>query len=170
MMTPRLRKISLTIHVSVSVGWLGAVAGFLALAIAGLTNRDPLIVQAADLAMALIAWQVIVPLSLAALLTGLAQSLGTKWGLFRHYWVVIKLLITLFATAILLLHMQPTSRLAEAAARASLSGTDLRALRLQLTADAAAAALVLLVAATLAVVKPPGLTRYGAHRQQRARR
>jgi len=34
-MTPRLRKFVLTAHVTLSVGWLGAVAGFLALAIAG---------------------------------------------------------------------------------------------------------------------------------------
>jgi hypothetical protein len=37
-MTPRLRKFALTAHVTSSVGWLGAVAAFLALAVAGLTG------------------------------------------------------------------------------------------------------------------------------------
>ena len=41
--------------------------------------------RGAYLAMDLIGWFVIVPLSLASLLTGLVQALGTTWGLFRHY-------------------------------------------------------------------------------------
>jgi hypothetical protein len=39
-MTPRLRKFALTAHVTSSVGWLGAVAAFLALAVAGLTGQN----------------------------------------------------------------------------------------------------------------------------------
>ncbi len=38
-MTPGLRKFARTAHVTSSVGWLGAVAGFLALAAAGLTSQ-----------------------------------------------------------------------------------------------------------------------------------
>ena len=96
-MTPRLRKFALTAHVVSSVGWLGAVAAFLALAVAGLTSRDAQVVRAAYLAMDLIARLVIVPAALASLLTGFVQSLGTPWGLFRHYWVLAKLLITVLA-------------------------------------------------------------------------
>ena len=102
-MTPRLRKFALTAHVVSSVGWLGAVAGFLALAAAGLTSQDAQMVRAAYLAMELIAWFVIVPLALASLLTGLVQSVGTTWGLFRHYWVLAKLLVTVLATIVLLM-------------------------------------------------------------------
>ena len=103
-MTPSLRKFALTMHVTSSVGWLGAVGAFLALAIAGLGSQDLQIVRAAYLAMHLITWFVIVPLSLAALSTGIVQSLGTTWGLFDHYWVGTKLLLTVLATAILLVH------------------------------------------------------------------
>lgn len=92
-MTPGARKFALTAPVTASVGWLGAVAGFLALAIAGLTSQDPQRVRAAYLAMDMIGWFVIVPLSLASLVTGVIQSLGTTWGLFRHYWVLFKLLM-----------------------------------------------------------------------------
>src|SRR5215212_10054849 len=102
-MAPRLRKFALTAHVTSSVGWLGAVAGFLALAIAGLTSQDAQTVRAAYLAMELIGWFVLVPLSLVSLLTGLVQALGTAWGLFRHYWILVKLLINVFAAIILLL-------------------------------------------------------------------
>jgi len=110
MMTPEIRKFGLTAHVSSSLGWFGSVAAFLALAISGLTSQDTEMVKAAYLTMNLIGWFVIVPLSFASLLTGVVQALGTSWGLFRHYWVVVKLLITVFATALLLLHMQPVWR------------------------------------------------------------
>jgi len=164
-MTPRLRKFLLTAHVTSSVGWFGAVASFLALAVAGLSSDEVQRVRAAYVAMEVTGWFVIVPLSFASLLTGLVQSLGTPWGLFRHYWILIKFLISVFATAVLLLHMQPTSRLAGVAAERTLSGADLRELRIQLAADAGAALVLLLVATTLAVYKPAGMTRYGRRKR-----
>ena len=162
--SPRLRKLALTTHVVSSVGWLGAVAGFLALAIAGLASSDAQLVRGAYLAMELIGWYVIVPLCGAAFVTGLLQSWITTWGLLQHYWVVIKLLMTIFATVVLVLHMQPVGTVADAAAESSLARGDLRSIRLQLLADAAAAILLLLVAATLSVFKPRGRTRRGRRR------
>lgn len=161
-----VRKFALTAHVISSVGWLGAVAAFLALAIAGLTSDDAQIVRAAYLAMNLTGWYVIVPLSFASLLTGLVQSLGTTWGLFRHWWVVVKFVITIVATALLLLHMQPTTFLADVAAKSALSATDHRGVRIQLVFDAGAALVALLVNTTLSIYKPRGLTRYGWRKQQ----
>ena len=97
---PGLRKLALTAHVTSSVGWMGAVACFLALAIAGLTGQQDQAVRGAYLAMKVTTWAVIVPLCLASLLTGLTESLTTPWGLFRHYWVVAKLVLTLLATVL----------------------------------------------------------------------
>ena len=59
--TPGLRKFALTAHVTSSVGWLGAVAAFLALAVVGLIGRDAQTVRASYLSMELIGWYVIVP-------------------------------------------------------------------------------------------------------------
>lgn len=165
-MTPGLRKLALTAHVTSTVGWLGAVAGFLALAIAGLTSRDARMLTAAYVAMDLTGWYVIVPLCLSSLLTGIVQALATPWRLFRHYWILVKLLIAILSTILLLLHMQATSRLAAAATEMVLSSPDLARLRMQLTADAVAALLALLVATTLAIYKPRGMTRYGARKEQ----
>ena len=36
-------------------------------------------------------------LAYATLVTGLLMSLGTKWGLFRHDWVIISLVLTVVA-------------------------------------------------------------------------
>jgi hypothetical protein len=163
-LTPRLRKFALTAHITCSVGWLGAVAGFLALALVGLTNNDDQTVQAAYVAMDSTGSFVLVPLALASLLTGLVQSLGTKWGLFRHYWVVFKLLMNIFATVILLLYLQTLSDLA---ARATSANGDPGGLRdPSPVLHSGAALLLLVVATTLAVYKPRGMTRYGWRKQQ----
>ena len=158
---------ALTAHVVSSVGWLGAVIAFLALAITGMSSSDAQLVRSAYLALELIGWFVIVPLCGAAFATGLLQSWVTKWGLWQHYWVVIKLTMTLFATIVLVLHMQPVGLVADAAAEGPLGPDELRGLRLQLLADAVAAIVLLLVAATLSVFKPSGRTRYGWRRLRR---
>jgi len=158
-MSPRLRKLALTAHVTSSVGWLGAVVVFLALAVVGLTSQDAQTVRGAYLVMEPAAWLALVPLALASLLTGLVQSLGTTWGLFRHYWVLFKLLIVVFVTIVLLIYMQTFGFMAGVAANPS---ADLGVVRnASPMIHAVLALLVLLVATVLAVYKPRGVTRYG---------
>jgi hypothetical protein len=166
LMAPRVRKLALTTHVTTSVGWAGAVASFLALAVAGLGSQDAQLVRAVYLAMHLITWSLIVPLCFATLLTGVVQSAGTTWGVFKHYWVVAKLLLTALATIILLVHTQPIGRVAALAATSTLSSTDLWQLRLQLVGDASAALFVLFITTTLSVYKPWGMTPYGVRKQR----
>ena len=169
-MSPRLRKFTLTAHVTASVGWLGAVACSVALALAGLTSQDPQVVRAAYLTLELIGWFVLVPLSVTSLLTGLVQALGTRWGLFRHYWVLVKLLMNISATIVLLLYMQTLDHLADVAADTTSSSGDLMRLRdPSPVLHASAALLLLLVATTLSVYKPRGMTRYGQRRQHEER-
>ena len=165
-MTPNLRKFALTAHVTSSVGLLGSIAAFLTLAIAGLNSQDTQIIRAAYLAMDLVARFIIVPLAFASLLTGLIQSLGTPWGLFRHYWVLAKLLLTAFATTILLMKLKMIGYAAHLAAETILPRTDLNAVGMELRFHAAAGLLVLLVPAILSVYKPRGLTSYGRRKQQ----
>ena len=167
-MTPGLRKVALTAHVTFSVGWLGAIVGFLALAIASLTSEDVQLVRASHLAMRLTAWYVIVPFSFASLLTGLVSALGTKWGLFRHYWVLFKFLINLFANVVLLMYMPTLDHFARVAADASLLGGDLNMLRDPSgVVHASLALLLLLVATVLGLYKPRGLTPYGRRKQRK---
>ena len=138
-----------------SVGWLGAVVAYLALAIVGMTSHDAQMVRAAYLSMEVIGWFVIVPFSLATLAAGLIESLGTPWGLFRHWWVLVKFLLTTGATTVLLLHIPTVTRMAGVAADMVLSASDFRALRIQLVTHAAGGLLVLLVATVLSVYKRP---------------
>lgn len=156
-MTPRFQKLTLLAHITFSVGWFGAILSYLALAIAGLISRDSQTVRAVCLAMELIGWYVIVPFSLAALFSGLLQSLGTQWGLFRHWWILAKLLLTIFAVAVLLEHMQDVGRLARMAQTTGISAARLRPELIH----SGGGLLVLLAAMTLSVFKPWGKTAYG---------
>lgn len=164
-MSPGVRRLALTAHVVSSVGWLGAVAAFLFLAIAGMTTSDALMVRADYLVMESITLFVIVPLCLASLVTGLVSSLGTPLGLFRHYWVLMKVLMTVPATIVLFIHLRPIGLVTHVAGERALSSADL-GLQIQMVAAAAAAVLVLLVATAVSVYKPRGLTRYGWRKQQ----
>jgi hypothetical protein len=168
-LTSGLRKFVRTAHITFTVGWLGAVASFLALSIVGLTSQDTQMVRAAYLAMEVIARFVIVPLSLLPLLlTGPLLSLGTPWGLFRHYWILVKLLINILSTLILLVHMQPISYLSRVAAEGILSSAD-RRVQIQMVVASGAALVALLVATALAVYKPRGMTPYGWRKQHEQR-
>jgi hypothetical protein len=161
LMSSGVRKFALTSHVTSSVGWFGAVTAFFALAIVGVMSADAETVRSAYLAMEPITLMVIVPLCFAALLTGIVQGLGTTWGLFRYRWVVAKLLLTVLATVLLLVHTEAIGRVAAVAAERVLSNTDLQKLRMELIAKAGAALIALVVATSLSVYKPWGLTSYG---------
>ncbi|MDQ4103423.1 MAG: DUF2269 domain-containing protein [Actinomycetota bacterium] len=164
-MSPRLRKAVLTAHITTSVGWLGAVVAYLALDVAAVASQDVQLVRGAYLAMELTAWYVIVPLALASVLVGVANALGTTWGLFRQYWVVVKLLLTVVATVVLLVETRTISYLAEVAP----STADPRELPGTLP-HSVGGLVVLLITTILSVVKPRGLTRYGWRKQQEQRR
>ena len=167
-MMTAVRRLTFTTHITSSVGWVGAALAFLALAVIGFTSDDPVKVRGAYLLMAPAAWFVLVPLAHASLLSGIVLSLGTTWGLFRYYWVVLKLGITVFATVILLIYMGTFRQMAGVAADPVV---DLAAVRNASPIVHAILALVLLVAATmLGVYKPFGMTAYGERRFEEQRR
>jgi hypothetical protein len=168
MMPPRLRKLVLTVHVTLSVGWIGALAAYIALDITATSARDPQMLRAAYLAMEPIALYVIVPLALATLLTGLVMALGTRWGLFRHWWVLISFVLTILATVVLLTQLGTIRHFAGVAADPSASGHQLSALGGTLI-HSVGGMLVLLVVLVLNTYKPKGITRYGWRKQQEER-
>jgi hypothetical protein len=164
-----LRKFALSVHLTASVGWIGAVAAYIALDVTAARGQDAQTLRAAYLAMEWTASYVIVPLAFATLLTGLVMSLGTKWGLFRHYWTVISLLLTVFATIVLLAETRTISYFADRAADPTASSEELRALGSTLV-HSVGGMVVLLVNMWLNVYKPQGLTPYGWRKQQEQRR
>jgi hypothetical protein len=164
-LTGRTRKLALAVHLMCSVGWIGAVLAYLALGVAATASVSDETVRGAWVAMELIGWFVLVPLALGSLLTGAVMALGTKWGLFRYYWVLFAFVLTTLATLVLVFHMPAVSSSTDQALDADAAGQELGG-------DLFHASLglgVLLVILVLNVNKPPGMTRYGWRRQnQRA--
>jgi len=156
-LSPRLRKLVLAAHVVVSVGWLGIVAAMLVLEIAAATAQK---VGGSEAAYALlddVSGTLVAPppasFSIAALLTGIVLSLGTKWGLFDHYWVVAKLLLTVVVIFSGIFLVEGWIRQASAAPEGPAP---------MLLICASVAHLLMLVAATVvSVYKPWGTTRRG---------
>ena len=164
-MPPPVRRFMLTVHITTSVGWLGAIAAYIALNVPAVTSTDPQTVRAAYLMMEPVLVYGIVPLAVLSLVTGIVQALGTPWGLFRHYWVVISLILTAVATVVLIGHMRDVHALAAMAADPTVDvrdrGGDLF--------HSIGGLIVLLIPLWLNMYKPRGLTRYGWRRQQRAK-
>ena len=167
-MTPRVRKFALTVHVVVSAGWLGSVVAYLALAIVGFTSQDAQVARACYRSMAVIGWCVIIPFSLATLLSGLVQAVSTRWGLVQHWWVLAKFLFTIVATAILLRHILAVVSMAAVAAESTLSPGDFRAQRLQLVLHAIGGLLVLLTTTVLSIYKPWGMTPFARRKENQS--
>ena len=153
----------LSAHLTVSVGWIGAVVAYLGLGVAAVNVADAQTIRSAWIATEVIGWFVIVPLAVASLLSGVVMALGTSWGLFRHYWVVISFVLTLFSTAVLILHMPAVNSTVDVALR-----SDSQPLQ-QLGGDLfhpTIGLIILMVVQVLNLYKPKGLTRYGWRKQQ----
>jgi len=165
-MSPAVRKFALTGHVVSSLGLLGSIAAFLVLAVTAISVDQPIVVRGAYPAMDVIARLVVVPLALAALVTGVIQALGTSWGLFRHYWVVVKLVLTSLATVILLMKMGLIAEAAQLAQSPQAPLSRLSPLGLQLVVHSGGGLLVLMVPTVLSIYKPRGMTPYGFRKQQ----
>ena len=156
-LSPGWRKLTLAVHVVTSVGFIGAAAAFLVLALTGAMATDAGLIGAAYLGMRILTWAIVVPLAFASLLVGIVSSLGTPWGLFRHYWVIVKLVLTAIAVGVL---MVQTATIDGLAARALTLGPDgMIGARWAMVAHAGGGIAVLLAATALSVWKPRGVTR-----------
>ena len=164
-MSPGFRKLALTVHVASSVGWIGAIVAYITLNMPVYFSNDEQTVRAAYLMMEPVLRYALIPLAATALVTGIVQALGTPWGLLRHYWVTISLVLTAFAFVILVLHLPAVEAVAAVAADPT---GDVDPLGGDLF-HAVGGLVVLLVPLVLNIYKPRGMTRYGWRRVQERR-
>lgn len=160
MMPPALRRLVLTVHVIASVGWLGAVVTYLIFSVVAAGSDEPTTVQAIARTLDVGGWTILVPFSVGSLISGVVLSLGTRWGLLQHYWVVFKLVLTVVASVVLVLYTETLTALAKDAQSAARDAMGFTSPILH----AAGAALMLIGATVLSVYKPVGLTRRGQRR------
>ncbi len=161
------RRGILVIHLASSIGWLGLDAALVVLGIVGLATDDPVTTRSAFVVDGVLATYLMPVLSLLALVTGIVIAAGTTWGLFRHWWVVVSLVITVAMTAAVLIFLVPQMRdLANEAAHLT-DGTVLTTMhmdRLKLVIAPAAGLILLIFLTGMNVHKPWG--RVGAKRQK----
>ena len=163
------RKVLLAVHLAASVGWLGAVLAYVVLDVAVASGSDVNRVRGAWQAMDAIVSTAILPLALASLATGVLIAVWTRWGLLRHWWVVISLALTSLATVVLIQEVAVVHRLAAIAADPATDGAEVLALPDTLVHSVGGAA-ILLVVQVLNVLKPSGVTPYGWRLSERDRR
>ncbi|MGH2356056.1 MAG: hypothetical protein ACRDJN_30990, partial [Chloroflexota bacterium] len=157
-------KLLLTMHIMVSVGWLGVVFAKVTLGLAAITTSAPNV--AAALYVATESLNVAFPpLAIGTLVTGVLLSLGTRWGLFQHYWVATKLALTV---GVITTAVQLGGRLQEAISAPSEPAVDggtilgIAAAPVALLLSLSVAHLLMLgAAAVVSVYKPWGKTWFG---------
>ncbi|MGG2113426.1 hypothetical protein ABFY60_23605 [Lysinibacillus pakistanensis] len=146
--------------------WLGSAAAYIPIAVYVLTNQDVEMIRTAIKIMSLVVNFIVVPVAFASLLTGVALSLGTRWGLFRHYWILLKLLLTVFAVSMLVAYSIELSHAASIAAQTTLSSTDIEVLKAPIhITHPSGSVFIVLVATVLSVYKPKGMTKFGWRKQ-----
>ena len=150
-LTPRWRKAILTLHVITAVGWLGCDLVLLTLSAAGLAGYRPEIVYPA---MGFVGLALFVPLSVLVWLIGVFNAWVTPWGLLRHRWVTVKLIVTTAMLVAVFFALRPGLE----AALAEGAGLDQRE-RIGLMFPPVVSTSLLVFATVLSTYKPWGRTR-----------
>ncbi|MBE1530268.1 hypothetical protein [Actinomadura algeriensis] len=162
---PRLRRTSrrvwLTLHVGVSVGWLGLAVAMATLAVAGATAEQHAVRHGAYVLMHVFDLAIVIPSVALAIITGLVVSLGTKWGLVRHWWVLLKFVISLVIPVIATVQSGWIERLEHRTADPAGDPGDLG---LVLVGCMLVYTALLWTAVVLSVVKPGGRTPWARNR------
>jgi hypothetical protein len=89
----RARQLMVFVHVAVSVGWMGAGAANVVLAMTACYTSAGEIRAVCYLMMGQIDLFLVIPLAFAALISGLLLCWVTPWGLARYWWVLVKLVL-----------------------------------------------------------------------------
>jgi hypothetical protein len=106
-LTPAARKALLVLHAICGIGWMGVDIALLVLLITARTTDDAALVVSGFNAIRMIVPIAVPPLSLGILMTGLILGLGTRWGLVRYWWVLVKLLLSLVMTVLVFVSLVP---------------------------------------------------------------
>ena len=157
-LSARLRKVLLLVHISAAGVWLGLdlVLGILVLTALG---ADPTGAGAAAASLAAVATWPLVVAGLATLVTGVLLGLGTKYGLVRYWWVLVKLVVNVVLVTLVVLVLWPGVTVVGDAGRAALASGGSPTIPATLVFPPIVSSTALVVALTLSVFKPWGRTR-----------
>ncbi|MFC9427880.1 hypothetical protein [Streptomyces sp. NPDC056987] len=161
--SPRMRKAVLTVHVAVSVGWLGLVTGMFAMSVAGATTHDAAQQAAMYRTMSLLDEIFLGMTSMFALISGIVVSAGTKWSLLRRTWVATKFFLTMCVMVLGFSVIHPLILKANTLVDegAPVRGGELDDVGWMMSGAALVALLSLILMTAVSTYKPWGLTRWG---------
>ncbi len=117
----------MVLHAISGIGWMGVDVALFVLLMNARTTDDPALVASAFNAIAMIVPVAVPPLSLGVLVTGLLLGLGTRWGLIRYWWVLVKLTLSLIMTLLVFTSLLPAVTGFAVLSAANLSAEALRA-------------------------------------------
>lgn len=147
---PSVRKTITVVHVVSSVALLGEVWGLVLLNLTATLTGDGTLAHSAYRLMSVLVFGGGIPLSLTALVSGVALAVGSPWGLTRHVWVFAKLVLLIAVILAGMLLFTP-----EAMADATAGGAAPSAGRGWWQVTVVSCQLVMLLTATsLSVFKP----------------
>jgi hypothetical protein len=157
-LTPAARKAVLVLHVVAGIGWMGVDIALLVLLITARTTNDAALVVSGFNAIGMIVPIAVPPLSLSILGTGIILGLGTRWGLVRYWWVLVKLLLSLVMTVLVFVSLIPAVSNMTVLSATTISADAVRAslgtLPTMLLFPPIVSFLMLGVAAILSIFKP----------------
>ena len=160
-MTASRRNIAVTVHVVAALALLGVSTVVLVAGLQAATRDDARDAHAVYSLLRLLTFSLDLPLAAITLLSGVLLALTSRWGLFRHWWVIAKLAIygaTLIIGLVLISPSLDTMIDVTEAGNTGESGA-----RSTLIVAAGVQAVILAAAAALGVFKPgrPQLRRPG---------
>ena len=161
-LSPRVRKAIVAAHTLVAVGWFGIVLAKLVLEIVAVSMADQSVARAGYLFMGTLDRAVFPPAAVATLISGIVLSVGTAWGLFRHWWIVVKLVLTIGVVLTGIVFVGAWTEQTVAATDAELGAASL-----WLIGSAVVHALMLGAATVISVFKPWGQIKLAPEAGQR---
>lgn len=96
----RARRVLVIVHVAASVALLGQLWVNTVLAVVAMRSTDPVMADAAYRFLTVLVPASAIPLSVISMLTGIVLGLGTKWGVLRHRWVSLKVVLLIATVAL----------------------------------------------------------------------
>lgn len=104
---PAWRKGLLVLHIIAGISWMGVDIALLILLMTARTSGNAVLVASGFNAIRTVVPLAVPPLSLSILITGVLLGLGTNWGLFRYWWVLVKLSLSLLMTGLVFTSLVP---------------------------------------------------------------
>jgi hypothetical protein len=161
-LSARARKLTLLVHIAAAGAWLGLDLVLGILIVTGLTSGDATAAAASALSLAAFATWPLVAVGTVTLASGVLLGLGTKYGLVRYWWVLVKLVVNIVLVTLVVVLLWPGIASAAEAGRTALADDTALAVRWNMVFPPIVSSTAVIVAMALAVFKPWGRVRRSA--------